>query len=396
MALPEEFGGMLRRLRLAANLTQDELAERARISARSVGDIERGVSRAPRRDTVALLADALGLTEADRATFEAAARRLDGRSHSPSYDARAVPATDLWRPDEATRIPFVGRAYDLTLIDRQLSNGGPALLMVAGEPGIGKSRLLGAAASRAVAQEWTVLEGGCQRPGGLEPYAPMVGAVKNYLSGKSADFLRNAMKDCGWLVRLLPELTGIITEEPAIWALAPDQERRLMFEAVIRFLGNIAGPRGTVLILDDLQWAGRDSVDLLATIVRSATMPIRVIGAYRDTEMAPSDPLAVMLADLAIAGLVTHRTLPPLTGEESTQLLDALLDRDIGGYAQLTPPCCDARAACHSSSSVAHNGWKMGHRATAAPPFPGTWPTACANESRCYHPACRRSSARRR
>ncbi|PZR99886.1 MAG: transcriptional regulator, partial [Candidatus Nephthysia bennettiae] len=60
MALPEGFGGMLHRLRLAANLTQDELAERARISARSVGDIERGVSRAPRRDTVGLLADALG------------------------------------------------------------------------------------------------------------------------------------------------------------------------------------------------------------------------------------------------------------------------------------------------------------------------------------------------
>jgi tetratricopeptide (TPR) repeat protein/transcriptional regulator with XRE-family HTH domain len=328
MALPEGFSGILHRLRLAANLTQDELAERAGISARSIGDIERGVSRAPRRDTVLLLADALGLTEADRATFEAAARRLDRRSLSPSHPARAVSAVGVWRPDESARTPFVGRAHDLALIDRQLSNGGPALLMMAGEPGMGKSRLLGEAASRAVAREWTVLESGCQRPSGLEPYAPVVGAVKTYLSGRSGDALRNAMKECGWLVRLLPELTGTIAEESMTWTLAPDQERRLMFDAVIRFLHNVAGPRGTLLVLDDLQWAGRDAVDLLAAIVRSAAVPIRVIGAYRDTETVPNDLLAVMLADLAIAGLVTHHTLAPLTGEESTELLDTLLNRD--------------------------------------------------------------------
>ncbi len=328
MAHPDGFGGIVRRYRLAADMTQDELAERARISARSVGDIERGVSRAPRRDTVILLANALGLTEADRAAFEAAARQLDRRSHTPFHTARPVSAASVWQPDEMARTQFVGRAHELTLIDRHLSDGGPALLMMAGEPGIGKSRLLGQAASRAGARHWTVLAGGCQRPGGLEPYAPVVGAVKSYLSNRSASSLRDEMKDCGWLVRLLPELTGVIPEESATWTLAPDQERRLMFDAVIRFLGNVAGQRGTLLILDDLQWAGRDAIDLLATIVRSAAAPIRVIGAYRDTEVAPSDPLAVMLADLAIAGFVTHRALQPLTGEESTELLDALLDRD--------------------------------------------------------------------
>src|SRR4051794_41479012 len=131
---PEEFGGMLRRLRLAANLTQDDLAEQASVSARSVGDIERGVSRAPRRDTVGLLADALRLTDADRATFEAAARRLDRRSSSPHTAATSA------APRDTTRAPFVGRAQELALIDRHLASGGPPLLIVAGEPGIGKSR----------------------------------------------------------------------------------------------------------------------------------------------------------------------------------------------------------------------------------------------------------------
>src|SRR5438477_1099804 len=74
------FGPLLRRYRLAAGLTQEELAERARVSARSIGDIERGVSRAPRKDTVALLAEALGLAVHERPAFEAAARHLDDRS----------------------------------------------------------------------------------------------------------------------------------------------------------------------------------------------------------------------------------------------------------------------------------------------------------------------------
>lgn len=332
MALPEGFGGMLHRLRLAANLTQDELAERARISARSVGDIERGVSRAPRRDTVGLLADALGLMGSERAAFEAAARRLDRRSSAPSRSDGAMPAATAPRLGGA---PFVGRARELALADRHLADIGPVLLVVAGEPGIGKSRLLGEAAVRAAARGWRVLEGGCQRPGGQEPYAPIVGALKRHLAGRPADAARKDLDGCRWLVRMLPELTGTVEEGAATWMLAADQERRLMFDAVIRFLGNVAGPSGTMVILDDLQWAGRDAVDLLAAVIRSAATPIRVIAAYRDTEVAPNDPLAAILADLAIAGLVTHRTLAPLTTEESADLLDALLDRSAAEtYAQ--------------------------------------------------------------
>jgi class 3 adenylate cyclase len=70
------FGALLRRHRLAAGLTQEELAERAGIGLRSIGDMERGVPHAPRKDTVALLAEALALAPADRAAFAEAARRL--------------------------------------------------------------------------------------------------------------------------------------------------------------------------------------------------------------------------------------------------------------------------------------------------------------------------------
>src|SRR5579872_5041574 len=69
------FGETLRRYRLAAGLTQEELAERAHLSVRAISDLERGARRAPYKDTVRLLAEALGLDAPERTRLEAAARR---------------------------------------------------------------------------------------------------------------------------------------------------------------------------------------------------------------------------------------------------------------------------------------------------------------------------------
>ena len=71
---PVAFATVLRKLRTQARLTQEELAEAADLSPRSVSDLERGIAATPRRETVRLLADALGLAGPARAEFEAAAR----------------------------------------------------------------------------------------------------------------------------------------------------------------------------------------------------------------------------------------------------------------------------------------------------------------------------------
>jgi tetratricopeptide (TPR) repeat protein len=132
---------------------------------------------------------------------------------------------------------------------------------------------------------------------------------------------------CAWLVRLLPELADGPIEPLPSWTLPPEQERRLLFAAVRRVLANAAGPAGTLLALDDLQWAGPDGLELLVRVVRAAgTAPVRVVGAYRDTEAGADDPLAGVLADLVQAGLATHHTLGPLAAEEATSLLAAVLE----------------------------------------------------------------------
>src|SRR3712207_6064134 len=94
------FGDLLRRHRLAAGLTQEALAERAGLSARAVSDLERGLRRAPYRDTVRSLADALRLSAAERTALEGAASRRRGPRPGLS-----LPVTDLPTP----LTPLVGR-----------------------------------------------------------------------------------------------------------------------------------------------------------------------------------------------------------------------------------------------------------------------------------------------
>jgi tetratricopeptide (TPR) repeat protein len=195
--------------------------------------------------------------------------------------------------------------------------------LLAGEPGIGKSRLLREAAARATQAGWQVLAGGCQRQGGQEPYAPILDALHAHLQRQTPAQRQATLQGCAWLVRLLPELADAIA--PPAWSAPPEQERRLMFEAVARCLANAAGPAGTLLVLDDLQWAGVDALDLLRRLVRSPDAPVRIVGSYRDTEVQPQAPLDVLLADLAHGDLASHYHLGPLADHEALQLLEALL-----------------------------------------------------------------------
>ena len=318
------FGVLLRDHRLTAGLTQEALAEQAMVAPRSIQALERGTSR-PHRDTAERLATALRLAGLDRTQFLAAATPGPRRR-----DARGVSA--LQDPP-----PLIGRTRERALLERHLTAAGPPVLVLAGEPGIGKSSLLALAASRAEAYGWCVLAGGCHRRGGQAPYAPVLSALQSYLQRQSSFHLRTHLQGCAWLIRLLPELTGGPIEPLPPGAIPLEQERRMMFEAVARFLANVAGPAGTLLVLDDLQWAGRDALDLLTALVWSpAAAALRVIGAYRDTETQPHDPLAEVLADLGHAGRAAQHAIGPLAPREAEELVAS---------------CCPARA---------RRGWRSG------------------------------------
>src|SRR5947209_7238065 len=106
-AEPTPFGALLARFRRAAGLTQEALAQRAGLSARGISDLERGLRRAPQRETVRLLAGALGLGPPERAALQAAARQGDGGTGG----ARRRPPGPVHLPDPATAL--VGREREV-------------------------------------------------------------------------------------------------------------------------------------------------------------------------------------------------------------------------------------------------------------------------------------------
>jgi predicted ATPase/DNA-binding CsgD family transcriptional regulator/DNA-binding XRE family transcriptional regulator len=131
---PRAFGEALRRYRRAAGLTQEELAQRARLSVRGIADLERGARRAPYRETVRRLADALGVAEAERAALLAASRPA----------RQASPRLPDPRPTTTRRPPvplssFIGRVRELAELTPLLDT--TRLLTLTGSGGVGKTRL---------------------------------------------------------------------------------------------------------------------------------------------------------------------------------------------------------------------------------------------------------------
>jgi transcriptional regulator with XRE-family HTH domain len=292
------------RLRHANGLTQEQLAERSGLSVRAISSIECG-SRHPRRFTVERLGIGLGLSADERISLIDLANR--------TRTASAVGPTSLStnRLSVVRReVPLIGRAPELAAVRELLWGREPGLLVLSGEPGVGKTRLLAEASRIAAAGGLPVLSGHCRR--GADPYAPIVDALADHIG---------AVADDAWpdgLELLLPELVAATSVSRG------GQERRLAFQAVTRFLTALAGSGRVLLALDDLQWAGPDTADLLAHLVRHASNQVRVAITYRPGELAATDRLAACLADLARLDEVRRLGVEPLSRAESELLVDAV------------------------------------------------------------------------
>ncbi len=181
----------------------------------------------------------------------------------------------------------MGRADELAelvaLLDAAL-DGRCGFAVIAGEPGIGKTRLAEELAALAGARAVPVLWGGCTAAEGAPAYWPWRRILRSWLAVVGPDRAAATMAGFGEVARLAPELPG----EPV------ESDRFALFDAVARFLVTVAEEAGLVLVLDDVQWADADSLALLAHVTREVTRGrLLVVATVRPAER-----------DLALGGLV--------------------------------------------------------------------------------------------
>src|SRR5262249_13179423 len=141
------------------------------------------------------------------------------------------------------------------------------------------------------------------------------------------DRLRPSVQGCEWLVRLLPELASIDHGLAIPAALPSEQERRLMLAAVERYLSNVGGRAGNLLVLDDVQCAGADTMHVLDRLLRSTGKRLlRLLAAYRSTEVLPGHLLSTLMVDLAREDLVSQLELAPLQPKDAVALVNSVLE----------------------------------------------------------------------
>ncbi len=196
------------------------------------------------------------------------------------------------RPFPAGRLPLVGRQRELAVLMERLTDAVRGVLtvaLVAGEPGIGKSRLLEEVAAWARARGHAVLRGGAVDAEGMPPYLPLIEALGAYVRAAEPEVLRaRAGVHATVLATVLPELALRLGDLPAGYSLPPEQARLRLFEAVGALLLALAGsgtPPGLLLVLDDLHWADAATLDLVCDVARRYPQaPLLLLGAYRPGE----------------------------------------------------------------------------------------------------------------
>ncbi|MDT5365286.1 MAG: hypothetical protein QOC69_7048, partial [Mycobacterium sp.] len=225
--------------------------------------------------------------------------------------------------------PFVGRGPELerllTAWQATLAAGMRAVL-IAGEPGVGKTRLAGEWSRHAYEQGAVVLYGRCDEDLGA-PYQPFAEALRSLVPCLDAKRLRG-LRGVEALLPLVPGLTDALPDLAAPTRADPDTERYALFDAVVALLGVASASAPVVLILDDLHWAAKPTLLLLRHLLRFGEHArVQIVGTYRSTDLDRSHPLAAMLADLHRDGSATRLQLSGLDeGDVTTYVAEAGYD----------------------------------------------------------------------
>lgn len=245
---------------------------------------------------------------------------------SPVTQPEQIPLPPELAPSTGSTA-FIGRAAEAARLTKALdrTRGGTRQhVMIAGEPGIGKTRLAAEIARLAHSQGMLVVHGRSDEES-VVPFQPFLQTIRHYVDHAPQAELVDAFRLAGpEIARLVPELRARFPDIPEPAPADPETERYRLFEAVSSAFTIAARKRPVFLLLDDLHWADKASLLLLKHIARTPqAAAVMVVGTFRDVETARSHPLAQVLADLSRERLVERIDLKGLSPEEVNGLVTA-------------------------------------------------------------------------
>ena len=250
--------------------------------------------------------------------------------------AEPVPTFDVgWEPapgaaDLRARSPYVGRTREREVLKGRLTagrDGAGGLVLVAGEPGIGKTRFVAEVCSQF--DRLTVLIGGCH-DGDVVPFAPFAEALTDWVRHTSVADVRPVLGgDAAVIARLAPAVRAVLPDAGEPSAVPAEAETARLHDAVGQMFTRLSGAGPVALVVEDLHWADEATVGMLRTLARVAPRThLLVIGTFRETDLDRRHPFAKALPELQRESDVTRIALGGL-GEQEVEIL---LER-ISGHA---------------------------------------------------------------
>jgi class 3 adenylate cyclase/DNA-binding CsgD family transcriptional regulator len=243
---------------------------------------------------------------------------------SPSTRQKADAGFAVRHPEAFIAAPadrFVGRQRELEVLQgafEQACAGRGRIVMLAGEPGIGKTRTAQELAGHAAQREAAVLWGRCHEESGAPPYWPWVQIIRASLRDAEPDLLAGLGPGASDIADIVPEIRDLL---PGLERSAPlgdpSEARFRMFESIRQLLASLCRRRTLLIVLDDVHWADAPSLRLLEFLAPElGNSRILLVGTYRATELSRLHPLSNALGGLARAPHFARLNLTGLSAEE--------------------------------------------------------------------------------
>ena len=255
---------------------------------------------------------------------------------SASNVGPAVPGRKLGALPKSYRTPMVGRERETRLVRAGLertASGRGGVVTLAGEPGVGKTRLATEAMTVAQSLGFLVLIGNCYEGEGSRSMSPWADIAEAVASAVPPDVLGDLLGEgASEIAKLQPRLRHLFPDLPPPLNLPPEAERAYLFDCFRRFVESVCQSQPVLLVLEDLHWADEPTMLLLQNLApRLETMPVLVLGTYRDAELDVARPLSTALRELVRSRLVVRISLSRLGTRGVAEMLEALSGQTPGG-----------------------------------------------------------------